>query len=138
MARKRPETRPPAREPAQPATVGPARYTVARFLSNCSPESAAYLHENWAEGNQLSSDEVPTDALPCVVMFAAYARQYGVELVDDYSRLLDRYWEEISEFFHPDKFFSSCIVILDETGNAPTEEAFESINIPKLYEELLP
>jgi hypothetical protein len=138
MARKRPESDRPAREPARPATLGPARYTVERYLSDCSPRSAAYLRENWGEGNQLFAEEVPTDALPCVVIFACYARQYEVELVDDYTRLLDRYWDEIKEFAHPDKFFSSSIVIMDETGATPTLEAFESINIPNLYEELLP
>ena len=138
MPRKRHETGRSAREPAAPATTGPARYTVERYLSDCAPQSAAYLRENWAEGNQLFADEVPTDALPCVVIFACYARQYGVDLVDDYTRLLDRYWEEIKEFAHPDKFFSSCIVIQDETGASPTDEAFESIKIPDLYEQLLP
>ena len=138
MSRKRRETGRSACEPAPVVAGGRARYTPARYLSDCSAETEAYLRENWAEGNQLNSDEVPTDGLPCVVMLACYAREYGVELVDDYVRLLDRYWEEIKEFAHPDKFFSSSIVIMDETGATPEEASFESICIPAIYEALLP
>lgn len=144
MSRDRPkatrwrEVRPPAREPARIAPTGPARYTVERFLSDCCESTERYLRENWAEGNQLLVDEIPTDALPPVVMLACYARQYGVDLVDDYTVLLDRYWEEAADFYHPDKFFSSSILVMDETGAVPEEVSFETINIPAIYEELLP
>lgn len=139
MTRKRAQSTAPVAESAPPVPVlGPARYTVARFLSNCTDQGYYYLVNNWREGNQLQSDEIPSDCLPPVVILACYARQYGVDLVDDYVHLLDRYWEELREFEHPDKYFSSCIVILDETGGAPSDEAFEGINIPNIYEELFP
>lgn len=127
---------PKATAPAPP--TGPKRFTAARFLSNCSDRSQEYLTTNWRNYEQLNSDEVPTDALPAVVIIACYARTYGVDLVDDYTRLLDRYWEEIDECFHPDKFFASCIVILDETEQVPDDLSYETIGIPAIYEELFP
>lgn len=118
--------------------TGPDRYTVDRFLSDCTERSREYVIINCKEFNQFVADEVPADALPPVVMLACYARQHGVDLVDDYSYLLDRYWDEIETFAHPDKFFSSCILILDETGRAPDPESFETIRIPDIYDNLYP
>ena len=137
MTRKRIKSQPPAREPAPAPTLGPARYTATRFLSDCSDETYWFLVNNWKEGDQLDSYGIPVDGLPAVVILAAYARQYGVDLVDDYVALLDRYWETLKETYHPDKFFASCIVILDETGQSPDEVSFETIRIPSIYEELL-
>lgn len=118
--------------------IGPDRYTVDRFLSDCTERSREYVIINCKEFNQFVADEVPADALPPVVMLACYARQHGVDLVDDYTHLLDRYWDEMKEFAHPDKFFSSCIVILDETGQAPDPTSFETIRIPDIYDALYP
>lgn len=118
--------------------IGPDRYTVDRFLSDCSEPSKEYVIQNCKEFNQFIAEEVPTDALPPVVMLASYARQNGVDLVDDYVHLLDRYWDEIEEFAHPDKFFSSSIVILDETGQEPDPASFETIRIPDIYDQLYP
>lgn len=138
MARKRVNPRPAAPTVERPAPVlGPARYTVPRFLSNCTDETYWYLVNNWKEGNQLDSYDIPVDGLPAVVILACYARQYGVDLVDDYVALLDRYWETIKETAHPDKFFASCITILDETGQAPDDISFETIKVEQIYEELL-
>lgn len=118
--------------------MGRARYGVTRFLSNCSDDSYWYLVNNWKEYNQLVVEEIPDDAIPAVVILACYARQYEVEIVDNYSGLLDLYWDNVGRLRHPDKFFASCILILDEYGRVPGEEAFESINIPNIYEELFP
>lgn len=127
----------PAREPAPVAATGPQRYTVERFLSDCSEPTREYLMNNWREGEQLVVDEIPADALPPVVMLACYGLTKGIEIVDDYVALLDRYWEEIATFAHPDKFFSSCIVILDEGGFSPDPESYETIKIPAIFDELL-
>ena len=129
---------PPRTEPAPVPITGPERYTVARFLSDCCDETYHFLIEQWAEGNQLEARRVPVDGLPPVVMLTAYAWEYGVELVDDYAALLERYDEHIEEFSHPDKFFSSCISIMAERGECPDPETFESLRIPQIYEELLP
>jgi hypothetical protein len=130
---------PPAPEP-QPNTpaTGPERYTGARFLSNCAPDSEEWLREQWTEGNQLRSEQIPVDALPPVLILACYAREYGVELTDDYDLLLSRYDDNIASVFHPDKFFASSISLLAGRGQVPSDEAFESIHIPTIYEELLP
>lgn len=121
----------------QPAT-GPDRYTVERFLCNCCERSKEYIIQNCKEYEQFIADEVPTDALPVLVILASYARQHGVDLVDDYVHLLDRYWDELEHHYHPDKFFASCIVILDETDQVPSPESFETINVPNLYDQLYP
>ena len=136
--RNRFQSAPAAREPAPAPTVGPARYSATRFLSDCSDGTYWSLINNWKEGNQLNSEEIPTDGLPPVVILSCYARQYGVDLVDDYERILDRYWESVADVRHPDKFFASCIIILDETKQVPDDESFESIRIHEIYEELLP
>lgn len=138
MARNRVNSQPPTTNLLGLQPVGPARFTVERFLGNCSESSKQFLLENWAEGNILGIDEIPVDALPCVVIMACYARQYGVDIVDNYTELLDKYWWELPDCFHADKFFASCICILDERGEAPSDESFESINIPNLYEEFFP
>lgn len=138
-ARKRVDTRRSSPAYAPPvATIGPGRYTPGRFLSDCSEDTRDFLVSNWSEGNQLVARRVPVDGLPPVVLLACYARQYGVELVDDYEALLERYWENVGECYHPDKFMASCIIHLHARGLAPGDEAFESVNIPKIYEELFP
>lgn len=129
---------PPSTNPAPVRETGRARYTVARFLSDCCEQTRNFLVEQWAEGNQLEAKRVPVDGLPPVVMLTAYAWEYEVELVDDYGALLERYDEHITEFAHPDKFFSSCISLLAERGECPDDEGFEMLNIPAIYEELLP
>lgn len=138
MARKRDHLTAPVRESAPVPTLGPGRYTPDRFLSNCSDETYWYLVNSWKEGNQLIVDEIPIDGLPAVVILAAYARLYGVDLVDDYKALLDAYWWNVAEVFHPDKFFASCIIHLDEYGAAPELESFQTIHIERIYEELFP
>lgn len=121
-----------------PENVGRARFTVERFLSNCSPATKEYLLENWAESNQLLVEEIPPDGLPPVVILAAFTRLYDVELVDNYDELLNKYWWESPDIFHPDKFFASSVCIMDENGTSPDLESFEAINIPTIYEELFP
>jgi hypothetical protein len=123
--------------PVRVPLTGRARYTVERFLSDCSPATAKLLRAAWANGDQLAARRVPADGLPCVLILASYARVYGVELVDDFDALLERYKELESEFYHPDKFFGSCICLLAAHGQWPDEVSFESIGIPHIYEELL-
>lgn len=121
-----------------PRKMGRARYTVDRFFEDCCEETINTLRKAWEEGDQLASTRVPIDGLPCVLLLATYARLYGVSLVDDYDALIERYQENVGDFSHNDKFFSGCICILYARGQYPGEEAFESINIPAIYEELLP
>ena len=127
----------PEPQPMAPA-IGPKRYTGARFLSNCEPDTEEWLREQWGEGNQLRSEQIPADALPPVLILACYAREYGVALVDDYDLLLSRYDANVATVFHPDKFFASCISLLAGRGQVPSDEAFESIKVPTIYEEFFP
>lgn len=138
MARKRDHLTPPTRESAPVPTLGPGRYNATRFLSNCSDETYWYLVNNWKEGNQLVTEDIPIDGLPAVLILACYARQYGVDLVSDYNALMDAYWWNVAEVQHPDKFFASCIIHLDEYGAAPDPVSFDTIKIERIYEELLP
>jgi hypothetical protein len=124
--------------PAALPLRGSERYCVDRFLGDCSDETYKFLKAQWMEGNQLFASRIPVDGLPPVVMLAAYARLYSVELVDDYDLLIERYQCHIKECYHPDKFFSSCISILADRGQYPELESFEILNIPNIYEELLP
>ncbi len=130
-----------AQAPSAPAPVRPvgrARYTVERFLSDCSEPTRQWLLDQWGEGNQLRVDDIPPDALPPVLILAAYGLTYEVDLVDDFDALIEKYCEEEDYIFHPDKFMASCIIILDEKGQMPSQEAFDAINLEAIYEELLP
>ena len=138
MSKKRSKPSPaPAVQREQPET-GPDRFTVFRFLSDCADATREYLLAQWAEGNQLESGRVPVDGLPPVVILATYARSYGVELVDDFEVLIDKYRDNIRDCAHPDKFFASCCSLLFDRGMYPDEVSFQSINIPSIYEELFP
>ena len=128
-------------EPSAPTPVpvtGPERYTATRFLSDCCDETYWYLVGQWSEGNQLTTNRVPVDGVPAVLILAAYAREYGVELVDDYEALIQRFQDHVSECNHPDKYLASCICILYERDQVPDDESFEQVGIPTIYEELLP
>jgi len=121
---------------AHAPTIGPGRYTVARFLSDASDASYAWLRGQWGDGNQLFARKVPVDVLPAVVIMSGYCRLYEIELVDDFDVLLERFQENIADCAHHDKFFASCIAILHERGLFPDLEGYESINIPAIYEEI--
>lgn len=136
--RKRARTTAPAPAAAPVRPTGPERFTVERFLSDCSEETRQFLLEQWGEGNQLVASRVPVDALPAVVILSAYAQDYGVNLTDDHIALLMRFDEHVTECWHPDKYLASCISILAERSMSPSDEAFEDINIPTIYEELFP
>lgn len=116
--------------------VGPGRYHATRFLADCSPRTEQFLRDAFKEGDQLVARRAPIDGLPAVVILAAYLHDHGAELVDDYAALLERYWGNRSQCSHNDKFFASCICILAERYQSPSEEAYASINIPGIYEEL--
>jgi hypothetical protein len=115
------------------------RFTVERFLGNCSIETRDMLKAVWRDGEQLASEEVPVDGLPCVVLLAAYARNNGVDLVDDYPRLIERAAEYMGAFDHPDKFLVSgaCNAYLAQGDRPVSDEAFEAVHVPQIYEELL-
>jgi hypothetical protein len=119
--------------------VGPSRYTVDRFLSDCDPDSAEALRDAWANGDQLAANKVPRDATPAVLILAAYAYAHDVALVDDYDALVQRYAESVDVAKHPDKFFaSSCVIMWQAKGEqVPPVEAFDTIGIPAIYEALL-
>lgn len=134
MALKKRKTQPAQRR----SPVGPDRFTVERFMSNCTDATKKFLIHNWKEGNQLVARKVPVDGLPVVLIIAAYARDYDVELVDDYEALIQRYLDHVDQCWHPDKFMASCITILYERGLSPSDEAFEAVKIPELYEEFFP
>jgi hypothetical protein len=119
--------------------LGPDRFTVERFLSNCEPSSVEALRAAWSSGFQLAARRVPRDALPAVVILAAYAYANEIALVDDYEVLLDRFSESLDgSIHHPDLFFASaCRIIFDKIGGAPSSTAFESIGVPGIYNELM-
>lgn len=115
---------------------GKDRYHHVRFMADCTPATDAMLRKAFKAGNQLVARRVPIDGLPVVVIMAAYLKEYGSDLVDDYDALLDRYWEYKPDCAHNDKFFASCIWILWQRGQTPEDAAYDSINVPGIYEEL--
>lgn len=143
MTTKRQRTRRPqtnAQPPAPPQATGRGRYTVERFLSDCAPSTAAALRAAWAAGDQLAAARVPTDGLPVVSILAAYAYVCGVALVDSYATLMERQEDAMAApglCAHPDKYLASCCVLLWKREMLPTLGAFEDVNVPSIYEELL-
>jgi len=135
---KRKIKKPTATVAVEQREFGPDRFTVFRFMSDCLPETRQFLMDEWALGNQLEAAKVPYDGLPAVLILAAYAASHGADLVDDYDRLIERFRDQVWEVAHPDKFFASCCAILYDRGMYPDEISFQSINIPAIYEELLP
>lgn len=133
MPRKKPATQMARQE--LPIT-GPERYHAARFLADCSTKTAEFLRKAFKAGDQLVARRVPIDGLPAVVILAAYLKDYGGDLTDDHDALLDRYWENRDGCSHNDKFFASCIYILAQRCQSPSDEAYASINVPGIYEEL--
>jgi len=111
-------------------------YDAKRFLSSCTPKTAKAIDAVWKAGEQLVADAVPREALPAVLILAAWGRRVDVEIVDDYDALLERTSTALKDgnLHHPDLFFVSCICILAERGQEPTIGGFETINVPDIFE----
>ena len=116
-------------------------YTVERFVHGIGDVLLKdALLRALASGYQLTADAIPDQALPPVLMLAAYAKYYeDVDLVDDYELLVEAQREAFrssGNCAHPDLFFASCICILDAQGMFPSKAAFQDIGVPAIFEEL--
>lgn len=114
-------------------------YTSKRFFSNCSGETEQMLREAWDAGNVLTVEDLPPDAVPCVVIIAGFARLYQLEIVDDYELLLGYLQQECAKdtdrIQHPDMFFASSILQMFLRDEEVTLEGFRSIGVPQLWAE---
>jgi len=112
-------------------------YTADRFLDGMSKKLAQGLRKAWAAGGQLVSEKVPKEALPAVLILAAWGERIEVQIVDDYEVLLERTRQAFKDngLHHPDLFFASAICIMAERGQELTVGSFETINIPNLFNE---
>jgi hypothetical protein len=115
------------------------KYTVERFLSACSKQTVKTLRAAWKEGDQLAADKVPKDALPAVLILAAWGRRCDMELVDDYDVLLKRTRAAMTDgsVNHPDLFFASGILIMHERGEDAVIGGFVQLNIDGIFNDLL-
>lgn len=116
-------------------------YTVERFVHGIGdPIVKESVLLALASGYQLTADAIPDQALPVVVMLAAWAKHYeDVDLVDDYEMLLEAQREAFrscGNCAHPDLYLASCICILDAQGQYPSRAGFEDVGIPAIFEEL--
>lgn len=114
-------------------------YTVTRFFSNCSDKTRKLLNKAFKDGDQLAAAAIPKDALPAILILAAYALRIDIELVDDYAELLERTREalKIGGVHHPDLFLASSICILAERGDVPTIGAFTQVGVDGILTDLL-
>lgn len=121
------------------AGTGRARFTVERFFGGVGDPLATDMALcALRSGYQLEVRNIHEQTLPAMVILACYSRYYvDVELVDDYDQLLRNYQEAITQCAHPDKFMASCICILDPREQFPSIEAFEAINLPTLFSEMI-
>lgn len=123
-------------------TRGPARFTIERFLHGIGDvvlKNTTLLALRC--GYQLEVARVPYSVAPVIVILAAYGRHHaGVELVDDYDKLMELQREATSvygECAHTDLFLASCIAMLHRRDEFPCYEAFEAVGVPKLFDELI-
>lgn len=119
--------------------TGPDRFTIERFFGGVvDPVLKDVTCVSLSSGYQLETRMIHPQMLPAILILACYSRYYeDVELVDNYDRLRERFLEEITDCAHPDKFLASCITILDPHEQYPSLEAFESVNVPALFRELV-
>lgn len=133
MTRSKRSAQPPVED------VGPVRYSQDRLFWGIDLDTVKALKQVWKDGEQLATEAVPDEAVCCVIMLAAYAKRFSVELVDDYDTLLERARAgmEASRMHHPDLFFVSCICILAKRDECPTLGGFEQVGITEHYETLI-
>lgn len=114
------------------------KYTVERFFGGVGDKVATSITLDALDsGYQLVTNAIPTQVLPAMLILAAYSRHFvDVELVDDYEKLIELHNEYIKEFAHPDKYLASCICILHEREQFPSYEAFEAVQVPRLFSEM--
>lgn len=117
------------------------RYTVTRFLGGIGDVVMSdQLKAALRSGYQLDVAALPYDVIPAVLILACFSREYeDVELVDDYEALVLAFRDAISapgQCAHPDLFLASCISILHDRAQAPTYEAFLTVKMDKMYNEL--
>jgi hypothetical protein len=126
----------------EPNLRGRERLTLERFFSGVGDafmvdQLKATLHA----GYQLTTKSLDYQLVPAVVILACYGRHYeGIELVDDYEDLLRAHLEATTEgglCAHPDLFMASCICILEKREQFPCQAAFEDINVPTLFNQLV-
>jgi hypothetical protein len=126
----------------QPNLRGRARLTLDRYFGGIGDafmvdQFKATLHS----GFQLELTKLDFQLIPAALILACYGRHYeGIEFVDDYDDLLLAQQEAFTEgcvCAHPDLFMASCIVILARQDLFPCTEAFDDINIPELFNQLV-
>lgn len=115
------------------------RGSVERFLGGVmDPVATGLLASALGSGLQLSSSLLPAQLTAAVIILACYARrELEVELVDNYEALLDRWPEDVGHCSHSDMFFASCIVQLHHRGEYPSTEAFQDLNLPFIFDQLV-
>lgn len=121
---------------------GPARFTGARFFSGVGDVVMIdAARQALRTGYQIETATLDYQLVPAFVILATWALFYeGVELVDDYERLLEAHREAITEgslCAHPDLFMASCITLLAKREQHPCRESFEAIGFPGLFNELV-
>lgn len=112
-------------------------YSGTRFLSDCSKKVAKALRDAWSDGEQLATEAVPKEALPAVLILAAWGLRIDIEIVDDYDTLLDRTEQALKDgnVHHPDLFFASSIIIMARRGQELSLGGFELIGVPGIFIE---
>jgi hypothetical protein len=127
------------REPAPPSARRRSRYTIDRFFHFVSPKTRKHLEAEWAEGNLLRVCTLPRDALPVVLLMAAYAKTYDVDIVDDYEHLLSRFQDELTQYGtvnHYDLYLCSSVVVNYENYRPTGRESLIEIGMNRFWDEL--
>lgn len=116
-------------------------YTVERFTHGVGdPLLKELLLSALRSGYQLTASAIADQALPMMLMLAAWGKYYAdVDIVDDFEELLEAQREAFrsaGNCAHPDLFFASCICILDGHGAYPSKAAFYDLGVPRIFDEL--
>lgn len=127
----------------EPTLRGRERFTVERFFSGCGDHVATSMAlAALRSGFQIEVAAVTWQLVPALVILCAWSLHYNdVDLIDDYDALLELHREAIVGpdvlAAHPDMYLASCIALLAKREEFPGREAFEQVNVPSLYREIL-
>lgn len=116
-------------------------YTVDRFWSGVPASHVQDITTRLRERGELdlrTHPHIPDEALPCLVMLAAWGRKQGKFIVRDFHGLVELMETAFKKSCkHPDSFFVSSICIMYRRDQEVSIGGFESFNIPDIYEQIM-
>lgn len=112
---------------------------IDRFFQNCDEDLVRDLIEALHEEVQIDHRLLPDNAVPCVFIIGTWLRNYrNIEIIEDYDECV-AYQRSLygKGCHHPALYLTSCICILYDRGQHPSEDTFEAEKIPEIYDTIM-